>query len=168
MIDLILKHKIPDGWNCAYQLTYNDLSKTIESMYAVNQPSSSIANIVDILTDHHEYVEVIKKNPSNFIRKIESKVNSKNAEHVIYLPVPELSTKDSCCPHSSVSLGPYCDMISFNINTIKEYETFRGPPCFKFTKGSIFEIGQYCRDRFTWDYLTILISTFSGETKVSP
>ena len=168
MIDLILNHKILDGWDCAYQLTYNDLSKIIESMYALNQPSSSTANIVDILTDHHEYVEVIKKNPSNFIRKIESKVNSKNAEHVIYLPVPELSTKDSCCPHSSVSLGPNCDMSSFNINTIEEYEMFRGTPYFKFTNGSIFEIGQYRRDRFTWDHLTNLISTFSGETKVSP
>ena len=86
MIDLILNHKILDGWDCAYQLTYNDLSKIIESMYALNQPSSSTANIVDILTDHHEYVEVIKKNPSSFIRKIESKVNSKNAEQAIYLP----------------------------------------------------------------------------------
>ena len=80
-------------------------------MYALNQPSTSIANIVDMLTDHHEYVEVIRKKPSNFIRKIESKVNSKNAEHIIYLPIPELYTKDSRCPHSSVSLGPYCDKI---------------------------------------------------------
>ena len=31
-------------------------------MYALNQPSSSIVNIVDILTDHHEYVEAIQKN----------------------------------------------------------------------------------------------------------
>ena len=29
-----------------------------ESIYALNQPSSSIANIVDILITHHEYVEV--------------------------------------------------------------------------------------------------------------
>ena len=166
--ELILNHKIPDGWDFAYQLTYNDLSKIIESMYALNQPSTSIANIVDLLTNHHEYVEVIRKKPSNFIRKIESKVNSKNAEHIIYLPIPELSTKDSCCPHSSVSLGPYCDKISFNINTIKKYETFRGPPYFKFTNGSIFEIGQYRQDRITWNHFTNLVSIFSGETKVSP
>ena len=60
--DLILNHKIPDGWDFAYQLTYKDLSKIIDSMYALNQPSFSIANIVDILTDQHEYVEVIRKN----------------------------------------------------------------------------------------------------------
>ena len=39
---------------------------------------------------------------------------------------PELSTKNNYCPHSSVSLGPYCDKISCNMNTIKEYETFSG------------------------------------------
>ena len=77
MIDLILKHKIPDGWNCAYQLTYNDLSKTIESMYAVNQPSSSIANIVDISTDHHEYVEVIKKTLQILREKFRGKLTLK-------------------------------------------------------------------------------------------
>ena len=57
-----MNHNIPDDWDFAYQLTYNDLSKIIEYMYALNQPSSSIANIADILTDHHEYVKVIKKN----------------------------------------------------------------------------------------------------------
>ena len=37
-------------------------------MYALNQPSSSIANIVDIVTDHHGFVEVIKK-PFKFYKK---------------------------------------------------------------------------------------------------
>ena len=60
--DLILSNKIPFGCNFAYQLSYSDLSKSIESIYALNQPCSSILNIVDVLSDHHEYVEVITKN----------------------------------------------------------------------------------------------------------
>ena len=51
--------KIPDDWVFPYQLTYNDLSKITESMYALNQLSSSMENIVDILTDHYKYLEVI-------------------------------------------------------------------------------------------------------------
>ena len=48
-----------------YRSTYNILSKIIQGIYALNQPPSSIENIVDILTDHHEYVEIIKKEPFN-------------------------------------------------------------------------------------------------------
>ena len=41
-------------------------------------------------------------------------------------------------------------VIKFNLTKtlIKEYETFSGPPYFKFINGFIFEIGQYCQDRF--------------------
>ena len=55
-----------------YQLTYSDLSTIIENMYCLNEPSSSIANIVDILNDHHEYVEVILKN-FKFYKKLRAK-----------------------------------------------------------------------------------------------
>ena len=75
--DLILNNKIPDGWDFAYQLTYNDLSKIIENMYALNQPSSSIVNIVDILTDHHEYVGVIKKTLQILREKFRGKLTLK-------------------------------------------------------------------------------------------
>ena len=97
---------------------------------------------------------------------------TKNAEHVIYLPVPELSTKhvpkDSCCPNTLVFLDPYWDKVSFMINAIKEHETFNEPRYFKVINGSIFEIGQYCWDRSTWYHLTSLVPTFAGETKVLP
>ena len=111
-------------------------------------------NIVDILTNHDKYKKNWEK--SSLIK----------CTTCYLLPVPELSTKDSCCPHSSVSFGPYCDTISFNINTIKENETSCRPSYFKFTNGSTFEIGRYHRDRFTWDDFTTLISNFTGETKV--
>ena len=51
--------------NKNYRITYNILSKIIQGIYAFNQLPSSIENIVDILTDHHEHVEIIKKEPFN-------------------------------------------------------------------------------------------------------
>ena len=95
--------------------------------------------------------------------------NSKNAEHGgIYLPLTCSRTlcKRQLLP-SLISFSQsilWYDFIQwFNINTIKEYEMFRWLPYFKFTNGSIFEIGQCCWDRFTRAHLTNKIST-----KVSP
>ena len=46
-------------------------------MYALNQPSSAIVNIVDILTDHHEYVEAIQKNLQILQEKLRAKLTLK-------------------------------------------------------------------------------------------
>ena len=56
------------------------------------------------------------------------------------LLVPELKNDDnikesSSCPHSSLSLGPYSDNISFVINDINNYEFFCGLKYFQFTNG---------------------------------
>ena len=98
--------------------------------------------------------------------------SSKNAEHVVFLP--NLTFYKRCCKRQLLPsvimflLIPYYDRVSINIKSIKEYETFSGLPCFKFTNGSIFEISQYYQDKFTSDLFTNLVSTFSGKTKLLP
>ena len=88
------------------------------------------------------------------------------------LPVLELKNddniKESSCPHSSLSLGPYSDDIEFNINDINNYKSFCGQKYFQFTNGSIFEIGQYRHRNFTWDHFSLLLPIFTGEEKISP
>ena len=96
-------------------------------------------------TNNHCYVTSIKKTEKKSRKKIKDKSE-------VNLPVPELKNddniKESSCPHSSLSLGPYSD-IGFGINDINNYKSFCGHKYFQFTNGSILEIGQYCHRHFT-------------------
>ena len=65
--------KIPDGWDFKYNLTYNNISKTIEKMGQLDLQNSNFVKTVAALTNNHDYVTSIRKKPTSFIRKIEKK-----------------------------------------------------------------------------------------------
>ena len=115
--DLLYNLKIPDDWDFKYNLTYSNISKIIEKMSQLDLPNSNLVKAVAALTNNHDYVTSIRKKPTSFIRKIEKKKIKGKSE--MNLPVPELTNddniKESSCPHSSLSLGPYSDDIDFNM-----------------------------------------------------
>ena len=73
------KSKIPDDWDFKYNLTYSNISKIIEKMSQFDLPNSNLVKTVAALTNNHDYVTSIRKNPTSFIRKIskKSKTNQK-------------------------------------------------------------------------------------------
>ena len=127
---------------------------------------------VAAFTNNHDYVTSIRKKPTSFIRKIEKKIKDKSE---VNLPVPELKNdgyikESSSCPHSLLSLGPYSVNIGFGINGISNYKSFCGQKYFQFTNGSILEIRSLSlgQQAFTWDHFSLLLTTFTGEEKISP
>ena len=83
-------------------------------MSQLDLTNSNLVKAVAALTNNHDYVNSIRKKPTSFIRKIEKKIKDKSEMN---LPVPELrnddNIKESSCPHSSLSVGPYSDDIDF-------------------------------------------------------
>ena len=134
-------------------------------MSQLDLPNSNLVKAIAALINNHDHVNSTRKKPTSFIRKIARKIKDKSE---VNLPVPELKNDDnikesSSCPHSSLSLDPYSDNISFAINDISNYKSFCGQKYFQFTNGSILEIGQYRHRHFTWEHFSFLLATFAGE-----
>ena len=87
-------------------------------MSQLDLTNSNLVKAVAALTNNNDYVTSIRKKPTSQFhqenRKKKKKIKDKSEMN---LPVPELGNddniKESSCPHSSLSLGPYSDDIDF-------------------------------------------------------
>ena len=168
--DLLLHTTLPNSWDSSYKITYMDISHIINFIdQHASLSSLDLVKGINLLMNYDFTTSGIIKKPSNFKRKMESLLKKhKNDPVFLNLPVPELVISHvSNFPHSSSSLGEYCDKMSFTKDNIENYEAFSGPPFFNFTVGAIFELEDFCIKKYSWDTFSLILSTFTGQNKIT-
>ena len=112
---------------------------------------------------YHRGMEFSLGSISNFKRKVQ-RYFKRNEHDVEYLNLPALNLDASS--HSSNSIGPYCDKISFTKSLISSHSSYSGPPVI-FSNGSILEISKIWVKDHGWGSFPEILSSFYQVNAVS-
>ena len=159
--NLFKEEKLPDSWDYNYNLTYLDFNKLFKYIDDNNLPNKEILPALKLL--YNRDMEFSLGSISNFKRKIQ-RYFKRNQHDVEYLNLPVLILDASS--HSSDSIGPYCDKISFTKSLISSHSSYSGPPVL-FSNGSVLEISKILVKDHGWGSFSDILSKFCQVNAVS-
>ena len=152
---------MPETWDYNYNLTYLDFNKPFKYIDDNNLPNKEILPALKLFFNRD--MQFSLGSISNFKRKIQ-RYFKRNEHDVEYLNLPVLNLDASS--HSSDSIGPYCDKISFTKSLISSHSSYSGPPVL-FSNGSVLEISKIWVKDHGWGSFSDILSNFCQVNAVS-
>ena len=170
--NLFKEEKLLDSWDYNYNLTYLDFNKLFKYIDENNLQNKEILPVLKLPYNrvlpalkipYNRDMEFSLGSISNFRRKVQ-KYFKQDQHNVEYLNLPVLNLDASS--HSSDSIDPYCDKISFTKSFSSFHSSYSGPPVL-FSNGLILEISKIWVNDHDWGSFSEILSKFYQVNAVS-